>query len=70
MVHTATYVISNRGNKMILHEGYTYTEMKDRRREGCTVTRWACSNRMRYRCRASIRTIQDQIILVKDTHNH
>lgn len=66
---SVTFVVSNRGGHMVLHNGFTFTEMKDKRTK-CKVVRWTCSKRMRYRCKAKLRTLDNRIISSYDFHNH
>lgn len=63
----ATFVVSKRGNRMVLYDGYTFTEMKE---PHTRTVRWTCSNRKKYRCTAKLRTLEGYIIAVDSVHNH
>ncbi|GBP31401.1 hypothetical protein EVAR_17889_1 [Eumeta japonica] len=62
----AIFVISQKGNKMIKFKGYTYSAMRGL---GAKV-RWRCSTHHNHGCKAVVITVEDQIISVKDDHNH
>ncbi|XP_041968287.1 protein tramtrack, beta isoform-like isoform X31 [Aricia agestis] len=62
------YVISYKGHKMILRDGYTYSKVATNTRD--SKIRWRCSTHMRQGCKAVIHTLHHSITKLNDNHNH
>ena len=63
---SAVFVLSKKGKQMIKLNGYTYSSTP-----GVTKRkRWKCSTHQSRGCLASVHTVNDHIVLVKDTHTH
>ncbi|XP_039750412.1 protein tramtrack, beta isoform isoform X11 [Pararge aegeria] len=60
------YVKSQRGKPMIKLNGYTYSIAT----HSGVRTRWKCSTHNNRGCYAIVRTVEDRIVFVKDTHTH
>ncbi|GBP31402.1 hypothetical protein EVAR_17890_1 [Eumeta japonica] len=59
-------IMSERGTQQIHLNGYSYS----RRKRGCTVGRWYCTSHHSKGCRAFVRTVEDEIVCVRDQHTH
>ncbi|CAH2267913.1 jg8376 [Pararge aegeria aegeria] len=65
-VFRAEYVQSKRGKKLIKLNNYTYYSAS---RDG-PKTRWRCSTHASCGCNACLYTFKDEIVGLKDFHNH
>ncbi|CAK1579182.1 unnamed protein product [Parnassius mnemosyne] len=60
------YVVSCRGNPMIIFEGVNFTKERSRG----VVTRWVCGRKRRLQCNASLTTVDGVVVKTYGTHNH
>lgn len=66
MYISVEFVLSKKGKRMIKLNGYTYSSTP-----GVTLRkRWKCSTHQSRGCHASIHTVEDNIVLINETHNH
>lgn len=65
-IFLARYIISQRGCRLLLHDGFTYYK----NRVFGAKTRWRCSSHSSKRCNARVFTIEEEIIVIKSLHNH
>ncbi|XP_052740021.1 protein tramtrack, beta isoform isoform X29 [Bicyclus anynana] len=60
------YIMSRQGRCMLKRKGYTYTVIKT----SGSKSRWRCSTHRDRRCHATIHTIDNVPVYIKEKHNH
>lgn len=63
---SAEFVKSARGKRLILFDGYKFYKK-------CSVgakSRWVCSTHNNKGCHAVLHTVDDEVVLAKNYHNH
>ncbi|CAH2040272.1 unnamed protein product, partial [Iphiclides podalirius] len=64
--HCVQYIMSKKGNTMLQYQGYTY-HLKGK----AAIRRiWRCSRHCSYHCRATVTTVYDTVVKVRNEHNH
>lgn len=63
---TANFVTSRYGKQLIELDGYTYCSTPSK---GLKV-RWRCSTHKHAGCRATLYTVENHVIFIKNEHNH
>lgn len=62
------YVMSRRRNRNLKLNGYTYSAIL-RGGPGLKI-RWRCSSHSTTGCPAMVHTINDELVYIRDVHNH
>ncbi|KAG6441725.1 hypothetical protein O3G_MSEX001971 [Manduca sexta] len=65
-LQSVKYVKSKRGKTLISIDGYTFCAQSVIGMK----TRWICSTHNNKRCRASLHTFDNEIVKMKNDHNH
>ncbi|XP_026480909.1 uncharacterized protein LOC113387748 [Ctenocephalides felis] len=65
----ATYTIGQSGTRQLIYRKYKYNLNTTRQSER-KKSYWVCSFASRFKCRATIHTLDHKIIRISKTHNH
>ncbi|XP_039750440.1 protein tramtrack, beta isoform isoform X37 [Pararge aegeria] len=63
------YITSQKGNRMIIKDAYTYYSRRNPSNGGAKII-WKCSTHNNHGCLATIHTVDDHVVYVRDDHVH
>ncbi|CAH2040282.1 unnamed protein product, partial [Iphiclides podalirius] len=59
-----------RGNQLICLGGFRFSRKKDKRTSHSPKLRWRCATHHKSGCTATLYTMEDNIVSIKNVHNH
>lgn len=65
-----TFYTNERGNQILIHDGYRYFQHSNNKYRNTLKKRWICGKIRSNRCRACLLIVNGQIVKYSNEHNH